>query len=128
MKTLGQIRSDVRKKGILYKWSREGRPNPISPSGLDGGGYVFTQEMLEIAPFEKIFATGPKNPFKNRHCFFCMICSRNVSMKFRGVYEIKRHFQREHHLRADQLFRARYHPSKVRGSDGLTLYGSKLEA
>ena len=41
LKTLGQIRSDVRKKGNLYNWSREGRPNPISPSGSDGGGYVF---------------------------------------------------------------------------------------
>ena len=41
---------------------------------------------------------------------------------------MKRHFQREHHLRADQRFRARYYPSKIRGSDGRTLYGSKLEA
>ena len=49
-------------------------------------------------------------------------------MKSRSLYELKRHFQREHHLRADQRFRARYHPSKVRGSDGRTLYGSKLEA
>ena len=38
LKTLGQIRSDVRKKGELYRWSREGRPNPILPSGSDGGG------------------------------------------------------------------------------------------
>ena len=128
LKTLGQIRSDARKKGESYRWSREGRPNPISPTGSDGGGYVFTEEMLEIAPFAKIFATGPENPLKNRHCFYCMICRRNVSMKSRGLYELMRHFQREHHLRADQRFRARYHPSKVRGSDGRTLYGSKLEA
>ena len=120
LKTLGQIRSDVRKKGELYKWSREGRPNPISPSGSDGGGYVFTEEMLELAPFAKIFANGPENPLKNRHCFYCMLCRRNVSMRSRGLYELKRQFQREHHLRADQRFRARYHPSKVRGSDGRT--------
>ena len=81
LKTLGQIRSDVRKKCNLYKWSKEGRPNPISPSGSNGGGYVFTEEMLDIAPFAKIFATGPKNPLKNRHCFYCMICRRNVSVK-----------------------------------------------
>ena len=49
-------------------------------------------------------------------------------MKSRGLYELKRHFQREHHLRADQRFRARYHPLKIRGSDERTLYGSKLEA
>ena len=128
LKTLGQIRSDARKKCELYRWSRAGRPNPISPSGSDGGGYVFTEEMLEIAPFAKIFATGPENPLKNRHCFYCMICRRNVSMKSRELYELKRHFQREHQLRADQRFRARYHHSKVRGSDGRTLYGCKLEA
>ena len=84
--------------------------------------------MLEIAPFAKVFATGPEHPLKNRHCFYCMICRRNVSMKSRGLYELKRHFQREHPLRADQRFRVRYRPSKVRGSDGRTLYGSKLEA
>ena len=128
LKTFRQIRSDARKRGELYRWSREGRSNPISPSGSDGGGYVFAEEMLEIAPFAKIFAIGPENPLKNRHCFYCMICRRNVSMKSRGLFELKRHFQREHNLRADQRFRARYHPSKLRGSDGRTLYGSKLEA
>ena len=94
LKTLGQIRSDARKKGELYRWSREGRLNPISPSGSVGGGYVFTEEMLEIAPFAKIFATGPENPLKNRYCFYCMIRRRNVSMKSRGLYELKLHFQR----------------------------------
>ena len=128
LKTLGQIRSDARKKGELYRWSREGRPNTILPSASDGGGYVFTEEMLEIAPFAKIFATGPENPLKNRHCFYCMICRRNVSIKSWGLYELKRHIQRGHQLRADRRFRARYHPSKVRGSDGRTLYGSKWEA
>ena len=49
-------------------------------------------------------------------------------MKSGGRYELQRHFQREHHLRTDQRFRARCHPSKVPGRDGRTLYGSKLEA
>ena len=89
LKTLGQIRSDARTKVELYSWSREGRPNPISSSGSDGGGYVFTEEMLEIAPFAKIFDTGPENLLKNRHCFYCMICRKNVSMKSRGLYELK---------------------------------------
>ena len=70
LKTLGEIRSHARKKCESCKWSREGRPNPISPSGSDGGGYVFTEEMLELAPFAKTFATGPENPLKNRHCFY----------------------------------------------------------
>ena len=84
--------------------------------------------MLEIAPLAKIFAIEPENPLKSRHCFYCMICRKNVSKKSQRLYEMKRHFQREHHLRADQRFRARYHPSKIRGSDGRTLYGSRLEA
>ena len=29
-------------------------------------------------------------------------------MRSRGLYELKRHFQREHHLTADQRFRARF--------------------
>ena len=62
LKTLGQIRSEARKKGELYRWSREGQPNPMLASGSDSGGYVFTEEMLEIAPFAKNFATGPENP------------------------------------------------------------------
>ena len=89
LKTLEQIRSDARKRVELYRWSREGRPNPILPSGSDGGGYVFTEEMLEIAPFAKIFATGPENPLKKWHCFYCMICGRNVSMKSWSLYELK---------------------------------------
>ena len=50
-----------------------------------------------------------------------------MSMKCWGLLELNRHFQREQHLRADQRFRARYHPSKVRGLDERSLYRSKLE-
>ena len=60
MKTLGQIRSDARKKGNLYKWSRKSQPNPILPSGSDEGGYVFTEELLEIAPFQRFLLQDPK--------------------------------------------------------------------
>ena len=112
----------------MFKWSREGRPNPIPRCGSEDGGYVFTEELLELAPFAKVFATGPEDPLKNRHLFYSKICKRNILMKPRGLYELKRHFQREHHLSADQRFRTWYHPTKVRGSDGRTLYGSKLEA
>ena len=64
LKILGQIRCDAQKKGELYRWSREGRPNPISPSGSDGGGYVFTEEMLEIAPLGKFLLLDPKIRWK----------------------------------------------------------------
>ena len=128
LKTLGQIRCDVQKKGNLYKWSREGRPNSISPSGLDDGGYVFTEEMLKIAPFEKIFATGPENPLKNWHCFLCMICKMYVSMKSRDLYEKKAAFLVGTSFEVRSGVSCSLHPSKIRNSDARTLYGSKLEA
>ena len=49
-------------------------------------------------------------------------------MKTRGLYELKRHFQRNCHFRADQRFREKYCSWKVRGRDGRVLYGSRLEA
>ena len=49
-------------------------------------------------------------------------------MRARGLYELQRDFQRECHLRADQQFREKYCPGKVRGRDGRVLYGAKLEA
>ena len=130
LKTLAQFRSDARKKrgSNLFKWSREGRPKPIPPCGSKEGGYVFTEEMLELTPLAKIFATGPEDSLKNCHCFNCVICKRNISMKSRGLYEVKSHLEREQHLKAGQRFRARYHTTKVRGSNGRTSYGSKLEA
>ena len=130
LKTLLQIKSSQmkKKKSHSCKWSREGRLNPLLPSGDDKGAYVFTEEMLELAPFAKVFATGPEDPLENKYCFYCMLCRRNISMRMRGLYELKRPFQRDCHFRADQRFREKYCPGKVRGRDGRVLYGSRLEA
>ena len=119
LKTLQQIKSSEKKKKLLScKWSREGRLNPLLPSGDDKGGYVFTEEMLKLAPFAKVFASSPEDPLENKYCFYCMLCRRNISMRTRGLYELKRHFQRDRHFRADQRFREKYCPGKVRGADG----------
>ena len=129
LKTLQQIKSSQKKeKSRSCKWSREGRLNPFLPSGDDKGGYVFTEEMLERALFFEVFATGPDDPLENKYCFYCMLCRQNISMRTRGLYEPKRHFQRECHFWADQRFREKYCPGKVRGRDRRELYGSKLEA
>ena len=129
LKTLQQIKSSQKKKKLRScKWSREGRLNPLLPCGDDKGGYVFTEEMLELAPFAKVFATGPDDPLENKYCFYCMLCRRNISLKTRGLYELKRRFQRDCHFWADQRFREKHCPEKVRGRDGRVLYGSKLEA
>ena len=89
--------------------------------------YVFTEEMLSLALFAEVFATGPEDPLKKRHCFFCMLCKKNFSMKLRGLYELKIHYQRDCYLRIDQRYRERYCHGKVRGRDARALYGAKLE-
>ena len=128
LKTLQQIKSSQRKENLhLCKWSSEGRLNPLLPAGDDKGGYVFTEGMLELAPFAKVFATGPEDPLENKYCFYCMLCRRNISMRTRGLYELKRHYQRDFHFRADQRFREKHCPGKVRCRGGRVLYGSKLE-
>ena len=84
--------------------------------------------MLEFAPFAKIFATGPDDPLSNRYCFYCMLCKTNISIKTRGLYELKRHFLPDCHFRADQRLREKICPGKVRGRDRRVLYESELEA
>ena len=130
LKTLQEIKHNKKKKrqSKMWKWSREGRQNSLLPAGDDKGGYVFTEEMLEFAPFAKVFATGPDDHLNNRYSFYCMLCKRNISIKTRGLYEMKRHFQRDGHFRADQRLREKICPGKVRGRDGRVLYGSRLEA
>ena len=88
---------------------------------------MFLEEMLALAPFAKVFAPGPEDPLKNRHCFFCMLCKKNISMKSRGLCESKRHYQRDCHLRNDQRFREKCCPGKVRERNAQVLYGVKLE-
>ena len=86
LKTLQEIkRGDKNKRqSKMWKWSQEGRQNPLWYTSDDKGGYVFTEEMLELTPFAKVFATGPDYPLSNRYCFYCMLCERNISMKTRG--------------------------------------------
>ena len=93
----------------------------------NSGGYVFTEEMLILARFAKVFATGPEDPLKKKHCFFCILSKKNIFMKSRGLYALKSHYQRDCHLRIDQRFRERYCIGKVRGRDSCVLYGAKLE-
>ena len=128
LKTLKETQTElVKKANNPFRWSRKGRPNPLPKCGEVNGGYVFTEEMLALAHFADVFATGPGDLLKNRHCFFCMLCKKNISMKSRGLYELKRHCQRDCHLRNDQRFRERYCPGKVRGRNSRVFYGVKLE-
>ena len=66
LKTLKQNKSSQKKKSQSCKWSREGRLNPLLPSGDDKGGYAFTEEMLELAFSAEGFANGPEDPPENK--------------------------------------------------------------
>ena len=90
-------------------------------------GTSLLKKMLKLAPFAKFFAAGPEDPLKNKHCFFCMLCKKNISINSRGLNQLKRHYQRDWHLRNDQRFREGYCFGKVRGRDARVLYGEKLE-
>ena len=128
LKTLKEIKAEIVKKAKnLFQGSRKGRPNSLPKCQEENGGYVFTGEMLALAHFAKVSASGPEDPLKNKHCFFCMLCKKNTSMKSRGLYELKRQYHQDCHLRIDQRFRERYGPGKVRGRDTRVLCGVKLE-
>ena len=58
-------------------------------SGIDGE-WVFTAEMLQQKQLAKIFATGPEDPMNNRHNFYSKFYHVNVSMRARGIWEIKK--------------------------------------
>ena len=129
LKTLQKFKaSQKEKKSRSCKWSREGWLKPLLPSGDGKGGNVFTEEMLEPAPFVKVFSTGPEDPLENKYCFYCMFCRRNVSTRTRGLYDLQRRCQQDCHFRADQRFREKYCPGKVRGCDGRVFYHWRLEA
>ena len=125
LKTLQPIKwGQKKKKTYACRWSKEGRLNPLFPSGDDKGGYVFTEGMLELAPFNKVFATSPEDPLENKYCSYCMLCRRKISMGTGTLYELKCYFQRDCLFRTDQQFRKNYCPGKVRGRNGRALYGA----
>ena len=81
-KTLQGIKcSEKKKQSKMWKWSKEGQQNPPLPAAGDNGGYVLTKELLELAPFAKVFATGPDDLLSNQFCFYSMLCKRNISMR-----------------------------------------------
>ena len=80
LKTLQEKKRGEKKKrqSMMWKWSREGRQNPLLSAGDDKGGYVFTEEMLKFSPFAKVFAAGPDGPLNIRYCFYCMLCIKKT--------------------------------------------------
>ena len=74
LKTLKEIKTEfVKNAENPFRWSRKGRPNPLPKCGEESGGYVFTEEMLALAPFAKIFATRPEDPLTKRHFVYLYV-------------------------------------------------------
>ena len=120
-------KSNEKKKWRLCEWSRKGRLTPLLPSGDDKGGYISTEDLFELDPLDRVFAKGFDNPLEIKF-FHCMLYGRIVSMRTRGMYKLKRQYQRGCHFRTDQRNTEKRCPGKARGRDGRVLYGSKLEA
>ena len=100
MKTLKEKKTDLKKKSNNpYRWSREVRPDPILGCAGQSGGFAFTKEMLALATFAKIFATGPKEPLQEN--IVSLLCSvKKFFHETSGLHELKRHY----HLRINQRF------------------------
>ena len=65
LKTLKEIKTElIKKANNSFRWSQKVRPNALPKCGEESRGYVFTEEMLALAPFAKVFATGPEDPLK----------------------------------------------------------------
>ena len=67
--------------------------------------YQLTTSMFKEYPLIKAYATGPKNPDRNPHKWFCRICHKNYSLKTRGGGGIVKHFRSTRHFRRDQRYR-----------------------
>ena len=66
LKTLKEMKTElVKKANNPFRWSRKGGPNPVPKCGEESGVYVFREEMLALAHFANVFATGPEDALKN---------------------------------------------------------------
>ena len=88
LETLQKIKRGEKKKkqSKMWKWSREGHQNPLLPAGDDKEVYVFTEEMLEMALFAKVFATGPDDLIPSiTDIIFIVCCAKETFRCGRAV-------------------------------------------
>ena len=67
--------------------------------------YVLSTSMFKEYPIIRAYATGPKDPTRNPHKWYCRICHKNYSLKTRGGSSIARHHRSRRHFRRDQRYR-----------------------
>ena len=68
-----KLKSNGKKRAHPSNLTCERRPNLVSYSSRDNGGYVYTEEIFQRVPWSKMFATGCKDQLENRHKFCCMM-------------------------------------------------------
>ena len=96
LKTFGQTRWYDKEEDFEFVHVVKGglvEPHGSKEGGTEEGAYPFTEVMLEFASFDKHFATGPEDPMKLCHFFYCMICKKYISMMLWGFYELKKRSQ-----------------------------------
>ena len=81
--TLGHLKAKIVASQKMVKnsdirYSRACCPNSVPEKSSEKSGWIFTEETLSRAHFEKLFTTGPEDPLGNKHCFYCMLCKQNV--------------------------------------------------
>ena len=82
LKTVQEIkRSRKKNQSKTWKWSREGRQTPPLPTDCDKGGYVFTKELLELAPFAKTLPQDQMIPSVIDIVFF-IVCSAKGTFRW----------------------------------------------
>ena len=78
---------------------------PPKKSRMSRPDKIFKESYFRKIEWSRIFVSGPMNPLKNPHCFFCQICRRNVSIYGKAAAEVKRHYSSREHFRKDQKWR-----------------------
>ena len=130
LKTLQEIKRGEKKKrqSKTWKWSRKVVRTHCCPLVMIKGVTFLQKKCSSWNGLPKCLRQDQMIPSIIDIVFIVCCAKRNISMRTRGLYELKRHLQRDCHFRADQRLREKICPGKVRGRDGRVLYGSKLEA
>ena len=76
----------------IKKWSKEVLWGPLPWSTGDEGCYHFTKEILELAPFAKVFATRPRYPNSNQCCTYnhSGLLTKNGNLKVFNIFALSR--------------------------------------
>ena len=84
--------TEEKMRSKIKKWSKEGLRGSLPWSSGVEGCYHFTKEILELAPFAKVFATGPRYPNSNKCCTYNYLglLTKNGNLKVFNIFAVSR--------------------------------------